>query len=128
MSSAPYTLFSGRCPHCHEGKLFAGIYTLHDACPSCGAVFMRDPGSWTGATVLGYMLGSVFAVVLLLLMFATGTLHDFSGLVVGLATCLFLLTVFRPVKAFWVGMLYDWGYVYPDAPRKPAEPKRAPTV
>jgi hypothetical protein len=38
----------------------------------------------------------------------------------------FQLVSFRFVKGFWVGMLFDMGYVYPDEPAAPAAAGDAP--
>lgn len=115
MSTALQTLFTGRCPQCGEGRLFKGVLEMHPRCERCGAVFYRDPGSWTGATVLTYVGASAFAVVMLAALWATGRLREPGAewIVLASVTAWVLLTL-RPLKAFWVGLLYDWGYVYPD--------------
>ena len=46
-----------RCPRCRQGKIFAGLLRMNERCPSCGLVFEREPGYFTGAMVLAYALG-----------------------------------------------------------------------
>lgn len=115
--SAASTLFTGRCPHCHEAPIFKGVYAIEDRCPRCGVVFLRDEGNWIGATVVSYMLGSVWALGVLVFLWATGRIMErgIEYTVVG-STVVVLLVTFRLVKGFWVGLLYDWGYVYADEP------------
>jgi uncharacterized protein (DUF983 family) len=119
MSSALGTLFSARCPACNEGPIFDGFWAVRRACPTCGAVFLRDPGSWTGATVVSYMSSAVFAVGAILLCLATGWLVEGIEWAIAGATVVFALVSFRFVKAAWVGILFDMEQVYPDAPDQP---------
>jgi uncharacterized protein (DUF983 family) len=108
---------AGRCPNCGQGRVFDGWLTVRERCDHCGAVFLRDEGNWIGSTVLAYMLGCAFALVLLFVMWTTGALaHKGSEWIVSGSTVVFLLLVFRPVKGVWVGLLHQWGYVYPDSP------------
>lgn len=115
MSSAVSTLFTGRCPHCQQGGIYKSVFELKPTCDVCGAVFYRDPGSWTGATVVTYMAASVWAIGGLIVLWATGTLQTkgTEWIVIG-STAVVSLLLFRFMKAFWVGLLHDWGQVYPD--------------
>jgi uncharacterized protein (DUF983 family) len=124
MSSALSTLFSQRCPVCEHGELFEGFWKLHDRCPRCGAVYMRDPGSWTGSTVVAYMAGSAFALAMLFGVWATGNLGPQATFLVVGGTAMFQLLVFRLAKAFWVGILFDMEQIYADP--RPAEPPAQP--
>ena len=38
-----------RCPHCHQGSIAAGLYKTARNCPSCGALFEKEPGYFAGA-------------------------------------------------------------------------------
>ncbi len=119
MSSGLSTMFTGRCPICHEGKLFTGVYEIRERCEVCGAVYYRDPGSWTGATVVAYVAGSVFLVVFLLWMFVSGLLAQKGSEWYALgAVTIFQLGAFRFAKAFWVGVLADMDQIYPDDPSR----------
>lgn len=123
MSSSLLTMITGRCPRCHEGGIYSSVLGIQTRCASCGAVFMRDPGAWTGATAVAYMAGSVFAVLLILFMLATGRLmQPGSEFIIAPSVVAFQLLSFRFVKGFWVGMLFDMGYVYPDEPAAPDAP------
>ncbi|HEY7327171.1 MAG TPA: DUF983 domain-containing protein [Gemmataceae bacterium] len=54
-----------RCPHCHRGRVFDGLFSMHSACPQCGLPFRREEGFWLGAMYFSY----AFAVVILLPLF-----------------------------------------------------------
>lgn len=57
-----------RCPNCGKGKLFRHSYTMYDRCASCGWVFEREEGYWTGAMAINLvtteLLLAAFAVPL----------------------------------------------------------------
>jgi uncharacterized protein (DUF983 family) len=59
-----------RCPRCGEGRLFRGLFRMHDACSGCGASFRREQGFYLGsiyinygATVIG--TGALYALLVL---------------------------------------------------------------
>ncbi len=45
-----------RCPRCGEGKLYRRGYTMFHACSSCGWVFEREEGYWTGAMAVNLIV------------------------------------------------------------------------
>jgi len=119
----------GRCPACGEGKVYKGWMQLHDKCNVCGVVYQRDPGSWTGATVVGYMVGAIFACLLIMVMWMTGRLFEpGANWIVALSTVAFQLLVLHFVKGIWVGILYEGGFVYADPePSTPEPPPESPS-
>jgi uncharacterized protein (DUF983 family) len=116
------TAVLNQCPNCQQGALFKGWIKLHETCEVCGARFERWPGSWTGPTVGGYGVGAAVGAGMTLVMARTGTLFDGAQWLIGLVAVLAILLVYRPIKAAWIGMMYDWGYVYPDPPKNPPAP------
>ena len=104
MSHTGATIFAGRCPECGKGRMFSSWFVLRERCPECGVVFMRDPGSWTGSTVVAYMIGSVFFLVLTFGMWVTGNIVKHSEWLIATATCAFVVLIYRFVKAAWVAM------------------------
>lgn len=114
MSSTLYTMATGRCPECHQTSAFKGVFELKEKCEVCGVVYMRDPGSWTGGTVVGYIAGSVFAFFLLGFLWFADLLGPGSEWWVPALVCLFILATFRFSKGLWLGVLHDSGYVYAD--------------
>jgi uncharacterized protein (DUF983 family) len=128
MSASFSTMITGTCPNCQQASAFQGVFLMREKCPKCGAVFMRDPGSWTGATAVGYIGGSVFATLLIAVMWATGTLFTWGEWVVPVSTCAFILLTFRLSKGLWLGILYDMEQVYPDPAPALTPPARAPEL
>jgi uncharacterized protein (DUF983 family) len=53
-----------RCPHCGEGRLFAGWSVFH-SCSVCGLVFARNPGDTWAFTIMGDRIPVAVAIVLI---------------------------------------------------------------
>ncbi len=105
----------GRCPRCGRGALFRGWIALEETCSHCGARFERWAGSWTGATVGGYAVGAITAVLTLLVLWSFDALGPRAEwIVVGVALPMVVVT-YRPTKALWIAVLHAMGYVFPDA-------------
>lgn len=64
-------LFSGKCPHCKEGKIFKKsrntfrlkLPEMNESCPVCQHKFEREPGFFLGAMYVSYALGVFQAMV-----------------------------------------------------------------
>ena len=54
-----------RCPHCGEGRLFAGWSRHLERCDRCGLVFERNPGDTWAFTIIGDRLpiAAVIAII-----------------------------------------------------------------
>jgi uncharacterized protein (DUF983 family) len=52
-------LLKQRCPRCLRGRVFVGLFRMHEHCPVCGLRFEREPGYFTGAMYLSYGLGII---------------------------------------------------------------------
>jgi uncharacterized protein (DUF983 family) len=126
----PYHLAMGmnRCPACGQGALFKGWLTLHDTCEACGARYFRDPGNWTAPTAFGYGIGAATAVAMMVILwFVNGLAAGSEWVIIGVSVGVTLLS-FRFVKAWWVALIYQFGYVYADtdvARAEDAEPGAA---
>ena len=66
-----------RCPHCGEGRLFAGWSDLN-RCSSCGLVFVRNPGDTWAFTIIGDRLP--IAAMIVLIYFGVMRSHPMLGL------------------------------------------------
>ena len=78
-----------RCPACRVGRLYAHRLSMNRRCPSCGIRFAREPGYFTGAIWVGFLIAVPLTLGALLLVFTIfPTLHP---AIVGIvATWLFL--------------------------------------
>ena len=52
----------GRCPRCGEGKLFAGLLAVREACPVCG-LDLRAHDAGDGPAVAGIFVVGALAVI-----------------------------------------------------------------
>ncbi len=91
-----------RCPVCGNGRLFDG-WNAHAHCPSCGFLLEREPGYWTNAVTLNYMLtGGLASMLVAPLVMLTGWPIPVL-LAVGLSTAVGLsLGCYWHMKALWV--------------------------
>jgi uncharacterized protein (DUF983 family) len=46
-----------RCPRCREGRVFRSLWSMHERCPACGLLFLRETGYFTGAMYFSYGIG-----------------------------------------------------------------------
>ena len=96
----------GRCPHCGEGRLFAGYLRIMPECPSCGAPLGRyraaDGPAFITITVVGLLLVPVLGWSFVVLRPDPLTL----SLIVTVAVTVLTLVVLRLVKGAFVGYLW----------------------
>ncbi|HEX8996189.1 MAG TPA: DUF983 domain-containing protein [Ktedonobacterales bacterium] len=93
-----------RCPRCGIGKLYRRGYKMYDACGSCGWVFEREEGYWTGAMAVNLIVTEVLifaAIFPLLILQAPLALTLPLGLVLAVGTP-FLF--YWHSKALWMAM------------------------
>ncbi len=93
-----------RCPRCGVGALYRRGYTMYDSCGSCGWVFEREEGYWTGAMAVNLVVteGLIFAAI-----FPPLILQAPLALTLTLGLGLAILTPFLfywHSKAFWMAM------------------------
>jgi len=104
------TTFHHRCPHCGEGPLFQGAYTLHTTCEACGADLEGLHGAhFGGPIILGYAVGGLAglaAFALLFWRFGYAPWVLWTTLLVAVAA---IVLTFRHCKAFWTWWLWVTG-------------------
>jgi uncharacterized protein (DUF983 family) len=126
MESWYVTAVLNQCPNCQQGALFKGWLKLRETCDVCGARFERWPGAWVGPTVGGYGIGAATALVLIFVLQRTGYLVAGIEWLVALISVGVILAVYRPIKGAWIGLMYDWGYIFPDPPKPDPAPPVSP--
>lgn len=84
-----------RCPRCGVGKLYRRGYQMYDSCGSCGWVFEREEGYWTGAIAVNLVVTEllIFFAIFPLLIFQAPLV---VSIVVGLG-----LAVLTPFLFYW---------------------------
>lgn len=55
-------VISNKCPRCLEGNVYGGLFRMNETCPNCGVKFEREPGYFTGAMAVSYIIG-FFAIL-----------------------------------------------------------------
>ncbi len=93
----------GRCPRCRDGKIFAGVLKMNERCPSCGLLFEREPGYFTGAMVVSYAIGvPLLAILIGVAWFGFRLPVEWALLVADLAFLIFVPAVFRWSRVLWI--------------------------
>jgi uncharacterized protein (DUF983 family) len=98
-----------RCPACGRGRIFRGLFTMHNECSHCGRPFQRGPGFFLGSIYFNYGVTGLAVVVLYFTFFFTAALTDGQLLAVTLAFALiFPMWFFRYARALWIAFDELW--------------------
>jgi uncharacterized protein (DUF983 family) len=95
---------SGRCPRCRQGRIFRGRLAMHPTCPVCGLRFEREPGYFTGAMYVSYVLAVPVMATCAAAVFLVAPGLSFEA-TIGIAALLFLPFVpllFRASRVLWI--------------------------
>lgn len=57
-----------KCPRCEDGKMFKGVFKMHETCPVCHFKFERQEGYFTMAIVVANFLYTMIVAPTLLVM------------------------------------------------------------
>jgi uncharacterized protein (DUF983 family) len=110
-----------RCPHCGEGRLFAGWRQL-ERCSVCGLVFVRNPGDTWAFTVIGDRLP--VGAIIVLIYFGVVRSHRVLGLT--MVAVVAALGVWTTPNRWGAGIaLHYLSRVYWPDPTDPLPPPRA---
>jgi uncharacterized protein (DUF983 family) len=95
-----------RCPRCLRGRVWRSFMTMNERCPECGLVFEREPGYFTGAMVVSYMMAvPTFGLIVIALLWRG--IDTVVALVGGGAFYLFLAPfILRYSRVIWLH--FDW--------------------
>ena len=98
-----------RCPACGSGKIFRGLFTMHDACSHCSRPFQRGPGFFLGSIYFNYGVTGLLVVILFFTFYFTEWLTSQQSLYLLLAfTLVFPLWFFRYARALWIAFDELW--------------------
>lgn len=95
---------AGRCPRCRHGRIFRRLLAMHAACPMCGLRFEREPGYFTGAMYVSYVLAVPVMAVCTAAVHLLAPSLSFEA-TVGTAALLFLPfvpAIFRYSRILWI--------------------------
>jgi uncharacterized protein (DUF983 family) len=88
-----YRALAGKCPNCGIGKVLKSYFQMNKECSSCGAVFWKNEGEWTGSMLIDFIFALAvslytwaalvyFDCSLTAQMAVTGTIAAFGGVMV----------------------------------------------
>lgn len=93
-----------RCPRCHHGRVFKGLFAMNERCGVCALKFEREPGYFVGAMYISYALASI--VVGTAFMGSYLIAPDLSDLWRYIASCVVLLPfvplIFKYSRVMWM--------------------------
>ena len=93
--------------------------SMNETCPACGLVFEREPGYFTGAMVVSYVLAVPILGAIVIGLMAVGGLDALPALLIGDAVYLLLVPfIFRYSRVVWLH--FDWAM----DPERPTDPLR----
>ncbi len=96
-----------RCPRCLEGAFWRGFLTMNAVCPTCGLVYEREPGYFTGAMVVSYALAVPVLGGIVIALMAIGGLDAVPALLIGDTAYLAVVPfIFRYSRVVWSH--FDW--------------------
>jgi uncharacterized protein (DUF983 family) len=95
-----------RCPRCLQGKVWRSFLGMQERCPVCDLLLEREPGYFTGAMVVSYVLAvptfGLIVIALLVVGAETGI-----ALLAGAALYLLLAPfILRYSRVIWLH--FDW--------------------
>ena len=107
-----------RCPHCGNGRLFAGWSQL-PACSHCGLVYLRNPGDTWAFTIVGDRLPIAGMIVLIYF----GVVRSYPVLGFTLLIVMLVLLVWTAPNRWGVGIaLHYLSRVFWPNPEEPIPP------
>lgn len=91
-----------RCPHCFQGRIFHGLWKMHDRCPHCAIVYEREQGFFMNAIFFGYILGflAILPLNIALYIYEAPPIWFLIGTI--LLLTLISPLVFRYSRALWM--------------------------
>ena len=112
-----------RCPHCGEGRLFAG-WSHFERCPVCGLVFVPNPGDTWAFTIIGDRLP--IGVMIVVIYFGVMRWYPVLGMAVLVA--MLGLLVWTAPNRWGAGIaLHYLSRVYWPDPANPVPPPHSPS-
>ncbi|MDX1650962.1 MAG: DUF983 domain-containing protein [Brumimicrobium sp.] len=114
-----YSIFNGKCPVCHEGKVFTHKSVFHpkkfdkmeERCQKCGHKYEIETGFFYGAMYVGYALTVAFSVATFILTYLIYQDTPYWVYIINILLILILLApvTFRAGRLIWINFFskYD---------------------
>jgi len=112
-----YSIFSGTCPVCHEGKMYTHqnpylltkTLKMNERCSHCNTKFKIEPSFFYGAMYVSYAVGVAIAVTAFIISYffvGLGRLESFF-VIVG-ALVLLMPIIQRLSRNIWVNFFFKY--------------------
>lgn len=112
-----YSIFSNKCPRCHEGDVFIngnpykGMSKMHTNCPHCNLRYEKETGFFFGAMYISYMFN-----IALFITFVVGYFILLKDYITGLQLMLIyvgLTVLLTPIyhrvsRMIWLNIFQDY--------------------
>lgn len=107
-----YSIFSFKCPKCHEGDLyetptfsFKKPFDMPDHCPNCGQSYMPEPGFYYGAMFVSYIFTGWFCILFVMFFHWVLDWSIAASFALLIAVCaIFFVYIFRLARAIWINI------------------------
>ncbi|SRX75499.1 DUF983 domain-containing protein [Aequorivita antarctica] len=112
-----YSIFTGTCPVCHEGKMYlednpykiSKIMKMHDHCSHCGQKFKIEPSFFFGAMYVSYGIGTGIAVAAFIISyFFIGLDRNYTFLVIVLCLAILYPLIVRISRNIWINLFVKY--------------------
>lgn len=117
-----YSIFKGRCPVCHEGKVFKhkSVFhpkkfdQMHDKCESCGHKYEIETGFFYGAMYVAYALTVAISVATFILTYLFYSETPYWVYIINILVVLIIMApiTFRGGRLVWMNFFSSYN---PDA-------------
>jgi uncharacterized protein (DUF983 family) len=98
-----------RCPLCGRGKLFRGLFRMHETCSNCGIKYEREAGFFLGSIYINYGLTALVVAVAYPILLFNKVVAERALLLSALAFVLvFPLVFFRFARSLWLAFDQYW--------------------
>jgi uncharacterized protein (DUF983 family) len=109
-SSKLYSILSGTCPRCHQGKIFKyppysslEFTKMNERCDYCGQAFEPEPGFYQGAMYVSYGLSTgLFLTIGVILLFFLELEIWLTAVILTVLSFLLLPVLFRLSRIIWI--------------------------
>jgi uncharacterized protein (DUF983 family) len=94
-----------RCPVCARGKIFAGVFKMHEYCPVCDFRFEREVGYFSSSMAINLVLSELVVTAVVLPLAANPEIPVFSTLLwCAPLTVILPLLFYRHSRSMWMSM------------------------
>ena len=113
-----YSIFRGKCPVCHEGKVFTHKNVFHpsrfdvmeERCSACGHKYEKEVGFFYGAMYVGYALSVALSVAAFVSTYLIYSETPYWVYIINIIVVLIVLApvTFRGARLIWMNFFSSY--------------------